>query len=93
MSINIRLLRAIQPSIVLTEYADLVEALGLDAFLTLVDLYGRQSLYVPKRESLRRDGRDHKIRARFTDGNYRALTAQFRLSEHQIRKNINGRRV
>ena len=33
------------------------------------------------------------IRARFTGGNYRALAAQFRLSERQIRKIINGTRT
>ena len=32
------------------------------------------------------------IRARFDGGNYRALAVQFRLSERQIRKIINGTR-
>ena len=74
-------------------YTDLVEVLGLDGFLTLVDLCGGQSLYIPKGETLRRDGRDREIRARFNGGNYRALASQFRLSERQIRKIVNGTRV
>ena len=37
--------------------------------------------------------RDREIRARFNCGNYRALASQFRLSERQIRKIINGTRV
>lgn len=43
--------------------------------------------------TLRRDGRDREIRARFNGGNYRALASQFRLSERQIRKIVNGTRV
>ena len=93
MSTNIQLLSAIRPSDIPAEYADLVEVLGLDGFLTLVDLCGGQSLYIPKGETLRRDGRDREIRARFTGGNYRALASQFRLSERQIRKIVNGTRV
>lgn len=93
MSTNIQLLSAIRPSDIPAEYADLVEVLGLDGFLTLVDLCGGQSLYIPKGETLRRDGRDREIRARFNGGNYRALASQFRLSERQIRKIVNGTRV
>ena len=39
------------------------------------------------------DERDREIRARFNGGNYRALASQFRLSERQIRKIVNGTRV
>lgn len=93
MSTNIQLLSAIRPSDIPAEYTDLVEVLGLDGFLTLEDLCGGQSLYIPKGETLRRDGRDREIRARFNGGNYRALASQFRLSERQIRKIVNGTRV
>ena len=86
-------LRTIRPDDIPDEYRDLVDALGMDVFLALTDLCGGQSLYIPKPESLRRDGRDREIRARFNGGNYRALAAQFRLSERQIRKIINGTRV
>ena len=55
-------------------------------------LCGGQDLYIPKLESLERSGRDREIRARFDGGNYRALSVQFRLSERQIRKIINGTR-
>ena len=86
-------LRTIRPDDIPDEYRDLVDALGMDVFLALTDLCGGQSLYIPKPESLRRDGRDREIRARFNGGNYRTLAAQFRLSERQIRKIINGTRV
>ena len=74
------------------EYLDIVETIGMEAFLELVGLCGGQNLYIPKRESIEREGRDRDIRARFDGGNYRALAAQYRLSERQIRKIINGSR-
>lgn len=69
------------------------EAIGLEAFTQLTLLCGGQSLYIPKRESLERNARDRDIRARFNGCNYRALAVQFRLSERQIRKIINGTRT
>lgn len=74
------------------EYRDIAEAIGMEAFTQLTLLCGGQSLYIPKRESLERNARDRDIRARFDGGNYRALAVQYRLSERQIRKIINGTR-
>ena len=74
------------------EYRDIVENLGMDSFLKLTRLCGGQNLYVPKMETLEREGRDREIRSLFNGGNYRALAIQFRLSERQIRKIINGTR-
>lgn len=86
-------LRTIRPSDIPEEYQDIVETLGLEVFLTLTDLCGGLNLYIPKRESLEREGRDREIRARFDGGNTRALAAQFRLSERQIRKILSGTRT
>ena len=74
------------------KYRDIVENLGMDSFLKLTRLCGGQNLYVPKMETLEREGRDREIRSLFNGGNYRALAIQFRLSERQIRKIINGTR-
>ena len=90
---NFRTIRSIRTEHIPEEYQDIVEALGLDTFLQLVTLCGGQSLYIPKLDSLERDGRDREIRARFNGANYRVLAAQFRLSERQIRKIINGTRT
>ena len=84
--------RTIPMSDIPEEYRDIAEAIGMEAFTQLTLLCGGQSLYIPKRESLERSGRDREIRARFDGGNYRALATQFRLSERQIRKIINGTR-
>ena len=83
-------LRAVRMEDIPEEYQDIAEALSLKTFLRLTALCGGQDLYIPKLESLERCGRDREIRARFDGGNYRALAAQFRLSERQIRKIING---
>ena len=88
-----RELRAIRREDIPEKYQDLVELLGLDMFLSLVRLCGGMSLYIPMSDSLMRGGRDREIRARFNGGNYRALASQFRLSERQIRKIVNGTRV
>ena len=87
----------INPSVLLEdipeEYRDIAEIIGLETFLELSALCGGQTLYIPMRHTLERDARDRDIRSRFTGGNYRALASQFRLSERQIRKIINGTRI
>lgn len=85
-------LRTIRPEDIPEEYQDILDTLGMDAFLELIRLCGGQTLYLPKLDSLEREGRDREIRARFNGGNYRALACQFRLSERQVRKIINGHR-
>lgn len=75
------------------EFRDMLDALGMEAFFKLIYLCGGQNMYVPKPETLTRNARDRDIRARFNGGNYKALAAQFRLSERQIRKIINGTRT
>ena len=84
-------LRTIRRADIPEEYLDIYDALGADAFLKLVRLCGGQSLYLPKLDSLERQGRNRELRARFNGGNYRALAAQFRLSERQVRKILNER--
>ena len=74
------------------EYRDIVDAIGMEAFVHLTLLCGGQTLYVPKRESLERGARDRDIRAMFNGYNYRSLAAQCRLSVRHIRNIINGSR-
>ena len=83
-------LRAIRRADIPEEYLDIYDELGAEAFLKLIQLCGGQSLYLPKLDSLEREGRNREIRALFNGGNYRALASQFRLSERQVRKILNG---
>ncbi len=89
---NSSLLRSIRREDVPPEYRDLADALGMKALLRLIRLWGGQSLYIPKPESLAREARDREIRAGFDGKNARALAARFGLSQRQVRKIINGRR-
>ena len=89
---SISTLRIIRPEDVPFEYQDIAEALGMEAFLQLINLCGGQYLYLPKMASLERQGRDREIRARFNGGNYEALAAQFRLSERYVRKIVHRQR-
>lgn len=91
-TVNLSDLRTIRRTDIPEEYLDIYDALGAEAFLKLVRLCGGQSLYLPKLDSLEREGRDRQIRALFNGCNYRALALQFRLSERQVRKIINGTR-
>ena len=86
-------LRAVTIEDIPEEYRDIAEAVGLEAYLTLSVLCGGQNLYIPKREALERQARNREIRDQFNGGNYRSLAAQYRLSERQIRKIINGTRT
>lgn len=83
---------SVTPDDIPEDYRDLVELLGLDAFMDLCFLCGGQDLYIPKRESVERSARNRDIRARFNGGNYHTLAVQFRLSERQIRKIVNAPR-
>ena len=56
-----------------------------------METFLKLTLYIPKWESLERCARGRDIRARLDGSNYRALAAQFRLCERQIRKIINSR--
>ena len=61
-------LRTIRPEDIPEEYQDILETLGMDSFLELIRLCGGQTLYLPKLDSLEREGRDREIRARFNGG-------------------------
>ena len=75
------------------EYWDILDTLGREAFFKLIRLCGGLNMYIPKMESLGRNARDREIRALFDGYNYKALAAQFRLSDRQIRKIVNGKRT
>jgi Mor family transcriptional regulator len=82
--------RAVRREDIPEEYLDIVDAIGMPAFITLTMLCGGQNLYIPMRESLERDARNRDILARFNGSNTRTLAVEFRLSERQIRKIIHG---
>lgn len=70
------------------QYADIVELLGFEQFLSLCSLCGGCAIYFPRIESLAMDARDREIYKNFTGYNYKQLAVQYRLGERQIRKII-----
>ena len=86
-------LRKVRRDDIPEEYRDIVDAIGMEAFMHLTLLCGGQTIYVHKWESLERNSRDRDIRAMFNGYTYRSLATQFRLSERQIRKLISGTRA
>lgn len=66
---------------------ELAEAIGMEAFLSLVKIYGGSSnLYVPKADQIVQPVRDRLIRQEFDGGNLRELSRKWNLSERQIRE-------
>ena len=75
------------------EYLDIVDEIGLEAFLELSRIRGGAGLTLPKLKALERDARDRDIRARFDGKNFRQLGALYHLSGRQIRRITNGTRT
>lgn len=69
-----------------SEYLDIIEIIGLDPFLQLVQAYGGMQLYIPKEESLQRNARDEEIRANFTGHNFTELAKRYKLTERYVRE-------
>ncbi|MEG1310890.1 MAG: Mor transcription activator family protein [Romboutsia sp.] len=71
---------------------DIVDTIGIDAFKDLVRLAGGSSLYIPNESSLVKSFRNKKIREDF-DGNYKAVSRKFGISEVQVRNIVNFKEV
>ena len=74
------------------QYSDIVRALGLEKFIALCDLSGGEVIYIPMLKSLANAARNGEIYKRFTGGNIRQLAAQYKLSQRQIRRIIEGQK-
>ena len=67
---------------------DVVEVIGMDAFKSLVKFAGGSNLYIPNEASLVKSFRNKKIRESF-DGDYKAISRKFGISEAQVRNIVN----
>ena len=65
-----------------------VEVIGMDAFKDLVKLAGGSNLYSPNESSLVKSFRNKKIREVF-NGDYKAISRKFGISEAQVRNIVN----
>ena len=67
---------------------DVVDVIGMDAFKSLVKFAGGGNLYIPNEASLVKSFRNKKIREVF-DGDYKAISRKFGISEAQVRNIVN----
>ncbi len=68
----------------------LVEVLGLEATKKIVEIFGGDSVYVPKAESVIRMGRDRRIYKEFKEKGYRyrELASIYNLTTRHVREII-----
>jgi hypothetical protein len=68
-----------------SEYQQIVELIGMDGFLRLVEQFGGYQLYIPKYEGLLRNARNEEIREAFTGYNIDDLARKYNLTTRYIR--------
>lgn len=69
-------------------YDDMVDAIGIDGFLGLVQLYGGSIVYLPTVNSLLKSSRDRMIREEFK-GDYDKIAIKYGMSRTQVYNIIN----
>ena len=74
------------------DMADLAGAIGVPAVKKIIEIYGGDSLYCLKSETIIRAVRDRRVNEEFTGFNYRELAKQYNLSVQQIRNIVQEQR-
>ena len=74
------------------DMAEAVEAIGIEAVVKLMELFGGEAIYFPKLQRVIRACRDRKIYQEFDGFNLRALAVTYDLSTRQIRAIIDEQR-
>ena len=69
-------------------YKDIIDVVGLDGFLGLVQMYGGSILYLPTVNSLNKNSRNRIIRKTFR-GDYDEIARKFNMSRSQIYNIVN----
>ena len=69
---------------------DLVNIMGIEAFIQLIKLYGGSSIYIPNENSILKPIRNRLIRQHFDGHNYKQLAKEFKISEMQVRNIIHN---
>lgn len=72
----------------------LVEILGLEATKKIIEIFGGDSVYVPKAESVIRMGRDRRIYKEFKEKgySYQDLATKYNLTKRHVRVIIKAQR-
>lgn len=67
----------------------LVDIMGIEAFIRLIEEYGGTSIYIPNEKSILKPIRNRLIKKHFNGNNYKELSKEFKISEMQVRNIIN----
>ena len=67
---------------------NLVDIMGIEAFIELIKQYGGSSLYIPNENSVLKPIRNRLIKKHFNGHNYKELAKEFKISEMQVRNII-----
>lgn len=83
-------LKEIKPGDIPAHMAQLVEAIGIEPAVRLMQQYGGANVYIPKADALLRQIRDKRIREEYNGYNVRQLAVKYGLSENWINRIITG---
>ena len=64
---------------------NLVDIMGIEAFIRLIEEYGGSSIYIPNEKSILKPIRNRLSKKHFNGNNYKELSKEFKISEMQIR--------
>jgi Mor family transcriptional regulator len=67
------------------EQKNIIELIGLEAYIKLAEAYGGTLLYITKLDGIIRESRNREICGDFDGYNYRHLALKYNLSEQQVR--------
>ena len=73
--------------------ADLTKIVGVKRFLTLCEVFGGTTVYIPKKKRVLQQIRNRQIEREFEGHNYRMLAEKYGLSERRVRQIINRARL
>ena len=69
---------------------NLIDIMGIEAFIQLIKQYGGSSLYIPSENSVLKPIRNRLIKKHFNGHNYKELAKEFKISEMQVRNIIHN---
>ena len=69
---------------------DLVNIMGIEAFIKLIKQHGGSSIYIPNENSVLKPIRNRLIKQYFNGNNYKQLAKEFKISEMQVRNIIHN---
>ena len=69
---------------------NLIDIMGIEAFIELIKQYGGSSLYIPNENSVLKPIRNRLIKQYFNGHNYKELAKEFKISEMQVRNIVNN---